>query len=139
MVALHRAARSCRSRRSRRPSPRSWSTRCSTSSGRCKRPEVEAKILALAERAGIRGSRIYEVDKSRDTTTVNAYVTGLWGTKRIVLWDTIIRKLDEDELLVVMGHEMGHYVLNHVALGISLAALATLVGLLVVDRGWPAG
>ena len=96
---------------------------------------VEAKILALAERAGIEGSQIYEVDKSRDTTTVNAYVTGLFGTKRIVLWDTIIRKLDEDELLVVMGHEMGHYVLNHVAIGITLAALGTLLGLLVVDRG----
>ena len=93
---------------------------------------VEAKILALADRAGIRGGRVFEVDKSRDTTTVNAYVTGLGGTKRIVLWDTIVAKLDEDELLVVMGHEMGHYVLNHVALGIVLASLATLVGLGVV-------
>jgi len=102
--------------------------------GPMKDPAVEGKILALAERAGIRGSHIYEVDKSRDTTTVNAYVTGLFGTKRIVLWDTIIAKLDEDELLVVMGHEMGHYVLNHVALGISLASVGTLLGLLVVDR-----
>ena len=96
---------------------------------------VEGKIIALAERAGITESRIYEVDKSRDTSTVNAYVTGLFGTKRIVLWDTIVAKLDEDELLVVMGHEMGHYVLNHVALGISLASVATLLGLFVVDRG----
>ena len=96
--------------------------------------QVEAKIRALAERAGIQGSRIYEVDKSRDTTTVNAYVTGLGGTKRIVLWDTIIAKLDPAELLVVMGHEMGHYVLNHVALGISLGSLATLFGLFVVQH-----
>ena len=102
--------------------------------GPMKDPAIEARILALAERAGIQGSRIYEVDKSQDTTTVNAYVTGLFGTKRIVLWDTIIQKLDADELLVVMGHEMGHYVLNHVAIGISLAALGTLAGLFVVDR-----
>ena len=97
-------------------------------------PAIEAKITNLAERAGITGSKIYEVDKSRDTTTVNAYVTGMFGTKRIVLWDTIIAKLAEDELLVVMGHEMGHYVLNHVALGISLGSLAVLLGLYVVHH-----
>lgn len=97
-------------------------------------PRIEAKIGDLARRAGITGSQIYEVDKSRDTTTVNAYVTGLGGTKRIVLWDTIVAKLAEDELLVVMGHEMGHYVLNHVAIGISLGSLATLVGLYLVHH-----
>ena len=41
-------------------------------------------------RAGIDGGRVFEVDKSRDTKTVNAYVTGLFGTKRIVLWDTLL-------------------------------------------------
>ncbi len=102
--------------------------------GPMKDARLEAKIQALAERAGIAGSKIFEVDKSRDTTTVNAYVTGLFGTKRIVLWDTLIRKLDEDEILVVMGHEMGHYVLNHVALGITLASLGTLLGLFVVHK-----
>ena len=65
-------------------------------------------------RAGIEGSRVFEVDKSRDTKTVNAYVTGVLGTKRIVLWDTLVAKLGEKELLFVMAHEMGHYVLGHV-------------------------
>jgi hypothetical protein len=48
---------------------------------------LEAKILALAERAGIEGSRVFEVEKSVDTKTINAYVAGVFNTKRIVLWD----------------------------------------------------
>lgn len=74
---------------------------------------LEAKILALADQSGIEGSRVFEVDKSEDTKAVNAYVTGFMNSKRIVLWDTIIEKLDEDELLFVMGHEMGHYAMGH--------------------------
>lgn len=75
---------------------------------------LEADILALAERAGIAGSRVFEVDKSVDTEAVNAYVTGLGGTKRIVLWDTLLAKLERRQVLFVMAHEMGHYVLGHV-------------------------
>lgn len=75
---------------------------------------LEERILALADRAGIEGSRVFEVDKSVDTKTLNAYVAGLWQTKRIVLWDTIIARMTDRELLFVMGHEMGHYVLGHV-------------------------
>jgi Zn-dependent protease with chaperone function len=75
---------------------------------------LEQQILAEARRAGIEGSRVYEVRKSVDTDKVNAYVTGFGGTKRIVLYDTILKKLTPDELLFVLGHEMGHYVLRHV-------------------------
>ena len=82
--------------------------------GPMKDKALEARILQLAERAGIEGSRVFEVAKSEDTKALNAYVTGVGGTKRIVLWDTIIATLAPPELLVVMGHEMGHYVLGHV-------------------------
>jgi STE24 endopeptidase len=92
--------------------------------GPMKDPTLEAEILALAERAGIEGSRVFEVEKSVDTRTVNAYVTGFLATKRIVLWDTIIARLDRNELLVVMGHEMGHYVLGHVTKSMFLIALS---------------
>lgn len=92
--------------------------------GPMKDPTLEAEILALAERAGIEGSRVFEVEKSVDTKTVNAYVTGFFATKRIVLWDTIIARLDRRELLVVMGHEMGHYVLGHVARSMLVTAVA---------------
>jgi len=81
--------------------------------GPMKDARLEGRIHALAERAGIEGARIFEVEKSVDTKKVNAYVAGIFGSKRIVLWDTIIRRLDERQLLFVMGHEMGHYVLHH--------------------------
>jgi Zn-dependent protease with chaperone function len=95
---------------------------------------LEARILALAERAGIEGSRVYEVAKSVDTRTVNAYVTGFMGTKRIVLWDTLIARLEPDEVLFVMGHEMGHYVLGHVVRSIVFFSFVTLVTLYAAHR-----
>jgi Zn-dependent protease with chaperone function len=106
--------------------------------GPMKNKELEEKILQLAERAGIEGGRIYEVAKSEDTKALNAYVNGLGATKRIVLWDTIIAKLDEDELLFVMGHEMGHYVLGHVWKSILFFSLLIIVTLYAIHRtaGW---
>jgi Zn-dependent protease with chaperone function len=101
--------------------------------GPMKNKTLEQSILALAERAGIEGSRVFEVDKSVDTKAVNAYVKGVFATKRIVLWDTLIAKLEKDELLFVMGHEMGHYVLGHVVRSIWLFAVVTLIGLFLVD------
>jgi Zn-dependent protease with chaperone function len=95
---------------------------------------LEAQILSLADRAGIEGSRVYEVEKSVDTKTVNAYVNGFLSTKRIVLWDTILQKLDAPEILFVVGHEMGHYVLGHVLQGIVLDCVLILFGLWVVHR-----
>ena len=82
--------------------------------GPMKDKTLEADILRLADQAGIEGSRVFEVAKSEDTNAVNAYVAGFGTTKRIVLWDTILAKLNREQLLVVMGHEMGHYVLNHI-------------------------
>lgn len=95
---------------------------------------LEAKILALAEQSGIEGGRVYEVNKSVDTKAVNAYVTGFMNTKRVVLWDTIIAKLKEKELLFVMGHEMGHYVLGHVIKGILFFSLLILITLYAAYR-----
>jgi len=99
---------------------------------------LEARILAEAERAGIEGSRVFEVEKSAETKTLNAYVTGFGGSKRIVLWDTIIRKMNERELLFVVGHEMGHYVLRHVQMLMLAIAVLVLVSLYAVHRsaGW---
>jgi STE24 endopeptidase len=97
--------------------------------GPMKDKSLESSILALANKAGIEGSRVYEVNKSVDTNAVNAYATGFLGTKRIVLWDTIIQKLNRKELLFVMGHEMGHYVLGHTwkfVLFLSILILITL-------------
>lgn len=102
--------------------------------GDMKDKQLEAKILALADRAGIEGSRVYEVDKSADTNAVNAYVTGFMNTKRIVLWDTILQKLDEREILFVMGHEMGHYVLGHVWKGILFSVVLIFITLFLAYK-----
>jgi STE24 endopeptidase len=102
--------------------------------GPMKDKQLEADIVTLAQQVGIEGARIYEVDKSADTKAVNAYVNGLGSTKRIVLWDTIIAKLDRDELRFIMAHEMGHYVLRHVLILCLLSALALAGGLWLVDR-----
>jgi Zn-dependent protease with chaperone function len=97
--------------------------------GPMKDKALESKILALAERAGVEGSRVYEVNKSVDTSAVDAYVTGFLQTKRIVLWDTILAKLNDKELLVVVGHEMGHYVLHHIITGIIFSFFLILIAL----------
>ena len=95
---------------------------------------LEAKIVALADRAGIEGARIFEVAKSEDTKTTNAYVTGFGVTKRIVLWDTIIARMDERSLLFVMGHEMGHYVLHHIWVVIAALSALAMLSLYAVHR-----
>ncbi|HZF39769.1 MAG TPA: M48 family metallopeptidase [Blastocatellia bacterium] len=103
-----------------------------------KNKELDPKILRLAEQVGIEGDRVYAVAISENTKTVNAYVTGFGATKRIVLWDTIIAKLDEDELLFIMGHEMGHYVLGHVWKSILFSSLLIIATLYAIHRtaGW---
>jgi STE24 endopeptidase len=95
---------------------------------------LEAEILGLANRAGIDGGRVFEVNKSEDTKTLNAYVGGLLDTKRIVLWDTLLRKLDWEQVLVVMGHEMGHYVLGHVWYLFALLSILILASLYAAHR-----
>ncbi|WP_078381516.1 M48 family metallopeptidase [Sutcliffiella halmapala] len=81
--------------------------------------ELEAKILALAAESDIPADRVYEVNMAQKTNSINAYVTGVGGNSRIVLWDTLLTRLNEDEILFIMAHEMGHYVLNHIVIGIT--------------------
>jgi Zn-dependent protease with chaperone function len=102
--------------------------------GPMKDKALESKVLALADRAGIEGSHVFEVNKSVDTKQLNAYVTGFMGTKRIVIWDNTIAKMNEGELLFVLGHEMGHYVLGHIWKLILFSSLLILVVLFLADR-----
>jgi Zn-dependent protease with chaperone function len=95
---------------------------------------LEQKILQLADRAGIEGGNVFEVNKSEDTKMLNGYVAGLLNTKRIVLWDTLTEKLNPDQVLVVMGHEMGHYVLGHTWKLVLFFSLLILVILYAVHR-----
>jgi Zn-dependent protease with chaperone function len=94
---------------------------------------LRTRILALAHQAGIEEGRVFEVDASQRTKAVNAYVTGLGGSARIVLWDTLLQRLDEDEALFVMSHEIGHYAERHVPIGLTLGIFGTLGVLLLTD------
>ncbi len=80
---------------------------------------LRGEILSLAAKAEIPSRRVYQVDKSRQTKKLNAYVSGFGASQRIVLWDTTLERMKEDEILFVMGHEMGHYKLAHIWKGIA--------------------
>ena len=106
--------------------------------GPMKDTALETRILDLAHRAGIEDAKVYEVNKSVDTNETNAYVTGIGSTKRIVLWDTTLEKFTPDQILAVLGHEMGHFVLDHVWQGVMFGIAGLLVALWLVHRsaGW---
>src|SRR5262249_17181134 len=96
--------------------------------------QLKAHILELAERAGIPGRKVYEVDRSAQTVKYNAYVNGFGASQRIVLWDTTIKGMREDEILFVMGHEMGHYRLSHIGKGIAAYSLLSFLAFFLTQR-----
>lgn len=102
--------------------------------GPMKDKALEAEVLATAARAGVEGARVFEVEKSVDTAKVNAYVTGVGRTKRIVLWDTLMKRLTPRQTRFVVGHELGHYVLGHVWINILVSSALVLLGLYAAHR-----
>ena len=91
-------------------------------------PQLVSALEAVVQRAGltIPRSRMFVMKASAKVTGSNAYVTGFGSTKRVVVWDTAITKLSVPELQVVFGHEIGHYVLDHVVEGFIFAMLVAL-------------
>jgi Zn-dependent protease with chaperone function len=79
-------------------------------------PELASKIEEVTVRAGypISQQKMFEMNASTKNKSINAYVTGLGASKRVVVWDTTIAKATIPQTLFVFGHEMGHYVLNHI-------------------------
>ena len=86
-----------------------------------------ARIESLAKRAGIGDAQVYVVDKSKQTNETNAYVTGLGSSTRIVIWDTLTRRMPPPQVGAVLGHEMGHYAEHHVVIGFIVSVVALLV------------
>ncbi|MFD7523687.1 MULTISPECIES: M48 family metallopeptidase [Paenibacillus] len=82
--------------------------------------ELKKELLHLASQAGIAADDVYEVNMSERTNQLNAYVSGIGSNARVVLWDTLLQKMDTREILVVMAHEMGHYAERHVFWGSGL-------------------
>jgi STE24 endopeptidase len=94
-----------------------------------KDPALTASLEQMVQRAGenIPPERMFWMGAADKTTGVNAYVTGIGASKRIVVWDTTLAKMNTPQIVYVAGHEMGHYVLEHIPKG-----LAFLAGLLLV-------
>ncbi len=110
-------------------------------------PELVQKLEEVVQRGGmsIPPQRMYEMNASSKTTTLNAYVAGFGASKRVVVYDTLLAKSDTAGILLVFGHEMGHYVLHHVPkeLAIDCGVLLVLfyVGFLLANwilRRWGA-
>jgi len=103
-------------------------------------PVLTDRIERMLSDAGlaIPRSRIYEMDASAKTRVVNAYVSGWGASKRLVVWDTTLEKLNSDQTLLVVGHEAGHYVLHHIPKEFALDELIFLVlfyvGFLAVNK-----
>jgi STE24 endopeptidase len=77
-------------------------------------PKVTAPILRMAHANGIPTNDVYQIDASRQTTRMSANVSGFANTMRITLNDNLLRRGSPEEIQAVMGHEMGHYVMNHI-------------------------
>lgn len=71
--------------------------------------ELESKIENLLNKVGFKSSGVFSVDASKRDNRLNAYFGGLGSTKRVVLFDTLVKKLSHNELLAVLGHELGHF------------------------------
>jgi Zn-dependent protease with chaperone function len=87
-------------------------------------PPLTVALEQMIQRAGenIPPERIFWMGAAEKSTALNAYVTGIGSSKRVVVWDTTIQKMTTPQIVFVAGHEMGHYVLHHVAKGLAAAA-----------------
>lgn len=99
-------------------------------------PSLVASIEKLTRRGGdpVPPERMFLMLASKKTNAINAYVTGLGKSKRVVIWDTTIQKTSEEETLYVVGHELGHYVLGHVKTGLLFGAVGILLALFLLHR-----
>ena len=100
--------------------------------------ELEKRIRVLASRYGVGAATILRFDMSKQTKKANAFVTGVFGTERIAIADTLLDEFKDDETLFVVAHELGHYVRRDpwvaIALGTALTALPLLIGTSTVRR-----
>jgi STE24 endopeptidase len=102
--------------------------------------ELRARIAALLERTGFKSSGLYVMDGSKRSSHGNAFFTGFGAAKRIVLFDTLVTRLQPPEVEAVLAHELGHYKLHHIAKGMALTAGVSFAVLFVlgrlIDKDW---
>lgn len=88
---------------------------------------LRGKIEEFAVNAGFRLDNIYVMDGSKRSSKANAYFTGLGPKKRIVLFDTLVKDLKEEEIVAVLAHEVGHYKKKHTTTGLILATVQSAI------------
>jgi STE24 endopeptidase len=91
-------------------------------------PELVQPLERVVEKTGVSipPARMFLMKASEKYTSSNAYVTGFGSSRRVVVWDTTLKSSPQDEVLLVFGHELGHYVLHHIERGLVAGAVVTL-------------
>jgi STE24 endopeptidase len=97
-------------------------------------PKIVEPILSMARANGIPAKDVYEIDASRQTTRMSANVSGFANTMRITLNDNLLRRGSPEEIQAVMGHEMGHYVMHHIYMGIAFFAILAVLAFACLHR-----
>jgi len=102
--------------------------------------ELAERVGALLARCGFKSRGLYMMDGSKRSSHGNAFFAGFGATKRIVLFDTLVSRLEPPEVEAVLAHELGHYKLHHIIKRIALSTATTLAGLWVLGQlmheGW---
>ena len=98
-------------------------------------PGIKDPILSMARANGIPATDVYEFDASRQSNRVSANVSGFANTLRISLNDNLLNRCTLPEIETTMGHEMGHYVLNHSYKGLVMLGVVTVIGFAFLDWG----
>ncbi len=91
--------------------------------------DLEKKIKEMLARAGLTVSRVFTMDASRRSGHGNAYFSGIGHVKRIVLFDTLLANINDDEVLAILAHEAGHWKLKHIVRRLFVMEMASFVGL----------
>jgi STE24 endopeptidase len=97
---------------------------------------LRAQILSLARANDVPAANVFLVDASRQSNRVSANVSGFLGTTRISLNDNLLKQGTPDEVLAVMGHEMGHYVMGHVTRDMLMDGLVIILGFAFANWGY---
>ena len=96
---------------------------------------IKDPILSMARANGIPATDVYEFDASRQSNRVSANVSGFAGTLRISLNDNLLKRCTLPEIATTMGHEMGHYVLNHIYKGLVMNGVVIVIGFAFLSWG----
>jgi Zn-dependent protease with chaperone function len=95
---------------------------------------LSEKLKSLARGEGLRIKDVFSFNLSKNTKKANAALAGLGNTRRIIISDTLLENLDDDEIIAVFAHELGHHRLHHMARQIGLGAVNIFAGFFIVSR-----